>query len=76
MAKSFRMIRNIFFAVNVISCTLLLACAIKFPSLLGIAIIDSLGLTIHMACMAAIFISVFGTAVAHQLYEQEKWENN
>jgi archaellum biogenesis protein FlaJ (TadC family) len=73
--KSFRILRNAFFALNLTSCIFLLAAVIRFPLLLGISISDSLGLTMHIAIMAVIFVSAFLVAVLHQLYEQEKMEN-
>jgi archaellum biogenesis protein FlaJ (TadC family) len=75
MMKAFRILRNTFFALNLTSCIFLLVAVIRFPLLLGISISDSLGLTIHIAIMAVIFVSAFLVAVLHQLYEQEKMEN-
>lgn len=72
--KGFKIIRNIFFVLNLSSCLFLLTAVVRFPSVLGIVISESFGLTIHIAVMAGIFLSVFMVAVFHQLYEQAKME--
>lgn len=69
MRKLFKTIRNISFAVNVLSCCFLILCVACWPSALGVKIFDLI--TIHIASMCIIFVSVFLTAVMHQLYVQE-----
>ena len=72
MIRAFKLLRSFFFAFNLICCILMLVLAIQFPSVLGISINDSLGLTLHIAIMIWIFISTFLLAVFHQLHEQER----
>ena len=75
MMRVFRVMRNIFFAFNLLFCLFLLVAVVKFPFVLGLLLSEGLGVTIHIAVMAGIFLSAFMVAVFHQLYEQEKLEN-
>jgi len=75
MTRVFRIMRNIFFAFNLITCVFLLVSVVKFPELLGLVLSNSMGITLHIALMAGIFVSAFMVAVLHQLYEQQKMEN-
>lgn len=76
MTRVFRIMRNIFFAFNLLSCVFLLGAVIAFPDVLGIVLSNSMGITLHIALMAGIFVSAFVVAVLHQLYEQQKMENS
>jgi hypothetical protein len=76
MIKGLKLVRNTFFCINAGSCLFLMIAAINFPDLLIATIGDTLGITIHIATMAAIFFSTFMMAIFHQLYEQEKMEQN
>ena len=75
MTRVFRIMRNIFFAFNLVACVFLLVAVIKFPAILGLVLSNSLGITLHIALMAGIFLSAFMVAVLHQLYGQQKMEN-
>lgn len=76
MMRVFRIMRNIFFAFNLLSCVFLLVAVVKFPEVLGIVLSNFMGITLHIALMAGIFVSAFVVAVLHQLYEQQKMENS